>query len=486
MNRFYILLFVVIAFFSNNRLSAQDNTEIDYNNIATLSSVLDSINNSDTYFVAKEIDDLDLLDLISQTSVEHSPLLEYISNNNFYKKDSKTILSLLLGLPLVVSYDNMTGENYSLPKFENKPIFNLSQMPMNEWSDYRYNNKIGLNRLWEFDLAKNVLSTLQRENISIFSKGALDLASIDIAPRIERKDINISDYVERRDVTNMPMDYANLNTTEIVVRNWIPSFQTSVQFAQNYISDNWYKGGTSNLNLYMRNFFSLSYIKDDLNWTSEIETKMNIYNDKPDDYSNYRIADDLLRLASNLGVKAISTLYYSLDFESRTQIFNTYNSDKTVQKAGFLAPINTNIGLGMKYEFKTKSKTKYGRNFSLSMNVAPFSYTFRYSRDSNIDLSAYALTKEKPYFNKFGSTLRVNWTWNLSMNTTWKSRLYFNTSYENIEAEWENTLEMAISRYFSTRIYLNLRYDDAVPASNQWHKRLQINELLSFGISYKI
>jgi len=72
------------------------------------------------------------------------------------------------------------------------------------------------------------------------------------------------------------------------------------------------------------------------------------------------------------------------------------------------------------------------------------------------------------------------------MNLTWTSRLFFNTSYQAIEAEWENTLDMALTRYFSTRFNLNLRYDDAVRPTKAWNRHLQYNELLSFGFNYRL
>lgn len=36
-------------------------------------------------------------------------------------------------------------------------------------------------------------------------------------------------------------------------RYWISAFESAVQFSQNYVSENWYKGGSSNLNLFTKN-----------------------------------------------------------------------------------------------------------------------------------------------------------------------------------------------------------------------------------------
>ena len=133
-----------------------------------------------------------------------------------------------------------------------------------------------------------------------------------------------------------------------------------------------------------------------------------------------------------------------------------------------------------------KSKKVYGRVFDLSVNVAPLSYTFRATTNKAIDLARQGLSLEKPWYQRIGSTVRANWQWRVNMNLTWSSRLYFNTSYHQVEAEWENTLDMALTRFFSTRFNLNLRFDDAVSPASGWNKHLQYNELLSFGFSYRL
>ena len=60
---------------------------------------------------------------------------------------------------------------------------------------------------------------------------------------------------------------------------------------------------------------------------------------------------------------------------------------------------------------------------------------------------------------------------------------YF-TSYHKVEGELENTLNMALTNAFSTRLFVHLRFDDSVPADPKF-KYLQVTELLSFGLNYK-
>lgn len=269
-------------------------------------------------------------------------------------------------------------------------------------------------------------------------------------------------------------------------RHWIPSLESAIQFSQNKVSDNWYKGGASNLNVYMRNYFGLQYVTERVLWNNEIESRLSVYNADRDSLHRYRIADDLFLIRSNYGLKAWNKVYYTLDAELRTQLFKSYRENKTSLQSDLFAPYTINLGLGMKFDYAMKSQRVYGRAFTFSVNVAPLSYTYRATSHASIDLARHGLAPDKLWYQRIGSTVRANWQWKVNLNLTWTSRVYFNTSYESIEAEWENTLDMALTRYFSTRFNLNLRYDDAVGPASGWNKHLQYNELLSFGFSYRL
>ena len=90
---------------------------------------------------------------------------------------------------------------------------------------------------------------------------------------------------------------------------------------------------------------------------------------------------------------------------------------------------------------------------------------------------------KKSIFDK-GSTLTSNMTYDLTKYVTWTSRVKYFTNYSKVEAEFENTLNMSLSQFFSTRLYLHLRYDDGVP-SDPDYKYLQVNEVISFGLNFK-
>ena len=60
-------------------------------------------------------------------------------------------------------------------------------------------------------------------------------------------------------------------------RYWTSKLQSSIQFAQNYISPNWHKGGVSALNLTNRQFFVYNFNKDKVQLTNELDWQTAFY-----------------------------------------------------------------------------------------------------------------------------------------------------------------------------------------------------------------
>ena len=285
-------------------------------------------------------------------------------------------------------------------------------------------------------------------------------------------------------------------------RYWTSNFESTMQFSQNYISPNWNAGGDPNFNMNTRQYFKYDYNKDKVQVTNELEFKLNMNTlpDKTDSIHSYKINDQILRLHSLFGYKAFNKWYYTVDISFNTQVVTNYAQNSNTKLSAFLAPMTFNTGIGMKYELeKTITKARH-RNVKLNVNVAPFSYNYMYSREKgiNMDLKRHGF-KEKDNaselpddVNKYrnsqsqiGSKIESNMTFNINRNVSWTSRFYYFTDYHRITGEFENTFNLQISRFFSTRINLHIRYDDGVAKNEDFNSYLQINELLSFGFNYK-
>jgi hypothetical protein len=273
---------------------------------------------------------------------------------------------------------------------------------------------------------------------------------------------------------------------------WISSLESALKFSENSTSDNWHSGPTKRtiLNIFTKNIIRYNYAKDRIKWDNDLEVKLNFYNAPNDTLRAYKVSDDLLRLHSNFGVKALKKWYYTLDGEFKTQMFSNYQENKTQVQAAFLSPYTFNFGLGMKYDH-TQKYVHPGRSVVLTLNLAPFAYTYMGTVNSNIDLGRHGFPKDnatdeyKRYLSKFGSTIDFNMTVKPTWDVTWKSRFKYFTSYDRVISEFENSLDFAISRYFSTLLYLHIRYDDGVTKVNASDSFFQWSQLMSFGFGYK-
>ena len=273
-------------------------------------------------------------------------------------------------------------------------------------------------------------------------------------------------------------------------RYWTSAFASDIKFSQAYISPNWHKGGSSNFNILARNQLQYNYAKNRMQMKNLIEMNASVYTTSNDSVHNYRFSEDMFRIYSNVGYKAFSKWFYTMDFEFKTPLFTNYQENTKVMQTALLSPFTINLGIGMKYDLARKFKQK-DRSLTTSLNVAPVSFSYMYSVKEAIDLGRHGFPINpttgayENMLSKFGSTLRFDMTVKPNRNVTWKSRIYYFSSYDRIIGEFENSLDLAISRYFSTLINLHFRYDDGVKKIDHFNTFLQTNEVLSFGFSYK-
>lgn len=91
----------------------------------------------------------------------------------------------------------------------------------------------------------------------------------------------------------------------------------------------------------------------------------------------------------------------------------------------------------------------------------------------------------KNVYAKFGSQVDASLTFNINRYTSWTSMFKYFTTYKTVLMEFENTLNLQITRFFSTRIYFKARFDDSVVRTEDFKSYFQFNQLMSFGFNYK-
>ena len=290
-------------------------------------------------------------------------------------------------------------------------------------------------------------------------------------------------------VENIP-DFASVGAPAKHVtkrKYWTVTKSHQFQISEGYVSDNWYKGGVSNLNIQSNQKLTLNYKKGKIQNNNEIRWDLSMFTNPNDTLRETRIGNDLLRSYSDFGIEAGNNWSYSVNLELKTQLFNNYKENTTVKKAAFLSPFFMNVGLlGMKYELFKTSKENKNKDFKLTSDISPLSLKYTYVRDPEaVDPKGYGIPAGKNDTLIIGSMINATFKRNFNKGISFSSRLKCFTDYRKVEFESENELNMAINRYFSTKIYIYFRFDDSKgivrdPKLGYW----QLNQILSFGLNY--
>jgi hypothetical protein len=269
---------------------------------------------------------------------------------------------------------------------------------------------------------------------------------------------------------------------------WQRSGSSLIQFSQTHLSDNWYKGGTGNLNWLSVQNYTANYKKGKTQFNNFVEWKLSFYTNPNDTLRSFRIGDDLIRYYGDFGIRAFNDRwFYSTNVEIKTQLFNNYSENTRDVTTSFLSPIMLNAGLlGMKYQLeKSFPKNKY-KKFSLFTDISLLSIQYTYVMNEDIDPAKFGTKDGDRYVMDLGSTINAKLTINFNREISFSSRFKLFTNYEKTIIESENELNISLNRYFSTRLYFYPRFDDT-PGLVKDEKLgyFQFNELLSFGFNFK-
>ena len=224
---------------------------------------------------------------------------------------------------------------------------------------------------------------------------------------------------------------------------WSLSAEYYMQFLQNYVSSNWYKGGQSNYSMVGGLTVQANYNnKQKVRFDNKLELKLGFQATRDDSLHNMKTSEDLIRYTGKLGLQASNHWYYT-----------DYNVNWLKQR------------------------------LTGSVHLAPIAYNFKYV--DRLSLSTrYGLDEGKHQLNDYGSEINLDLTYKFATNMKWSSRLYFYTTYKRTELEWENTVILQINRFLTTNILLYPRFDDGSKKDNH-HGYWQLKEYCSLGFTFQ-
>ena len=164
--------------------------------------------------------------------------------------------------------------------------------------------------------------------------------------------------------------------------HWRREATLMAQITQNYVTPNWYQGGSSSFAGLGIAKGQISYISDRFTWENFGEWRIGGSTISADSLHKVNTTDDLLRLYTKANYRIVPTLFASISGEIETRLFPTYKSNSNALKSGPFSPFRFNAALGIDW------KPVNG----LSVSVSPLSYKVIHIMDTaRVEVKDYGL-----------------------------------------------------------------------------------------------
>lgn len=306
-------------------------------------------------------------------------------------------------------------------------------------------------------------------------EGELSEKSVDDISKVEAVPTTVN--IAQIAAPVQPEDEPVVNTDVVVVK---PNFWTfkgnySLQFMQNHVSANWYKGGESNYSLLTSVNLNLTYNnKQKVVFENILEMKIGFRSSESDTVNKFKTTDDLIRLTNKLGLRATNHWYYTVMLQSWTQFYHGYRSNQRKVYSDFMSPFQSVFSVGMNYKLEKKK-------IKLSLDLSPVALNY-ISVSRGYLAPSFGIDGGRKSKLTVGSTMTAHFHYQLMPNVSWTSRLYGFTNYKSAQVEWENTFNFTINKFLSSKLFLYPRFDDSRKRKPN-ESYIQFNEWLSVGLN---
>jgi len=264
---------------------------------------------------------------------------------------------------------------------------------------------------------------------------------------------------------------------------WTKGGIVSLTFSQTSLT-NWSGGGDNALSSNaLLNLFA-NYKKGKNSWDNTLVAEYGLLQQGD---NGVRKSLDKFELSTKYGRKNGGYWYYSALMEFKTQLAKGYNYGKDgaadVKVSNIFAPAYIVLSLGMDYK----------PNKHFSAYLSPLTGKLTIVNDKSLsDAGMYGVDKGDHLKREFGALTKFSFNKDVFENVNLKTVLDFFTAYDssfgNIDVNWDLILNMKINEFLTATISTSLKYDDDVDyVDNGENKgpKIQFKELIGIGLSYK-
>lgn len=259
--------------------------------------------------------------------------------------------------------------------------------------------------------------------------------------------------------------------------HWKLSGNNSLNFVQ-ATYNNWAAGGENSIAGAASSSLFLKYNKN----KASFEANLLLAYGQTFQGSKRSKNEDKIDFSSKYGYLAIKNWNYTALISVRTQFDKGYAKypieEGAVYNSKFMAPGFIVLSLGMDY--------KPSSNFSLLLSPISGKLTIVLD-DSLSNIRAFGVPKGEKVNKEFGAFIKTVFTAKLKDNISLRSTFDIFSNLleqpENMDINWELSLDMRISKLISSKITFNYMYDDNFRIGDKG-PRGQFKQVMGLGFSY--
>lgn len=275
--------------------------------------------------------------------------------------------------------------------------------------------------------------------------------------------------------------YAQDDKEELVDGKWNLKGVTGLNLSQTSVS-NWSAGGENSMagTLYLNG--SLVRKSGNWLWSNALALEYGLTNTKS---LGTRKSNDKIDFTTQLGYSTNNKWYYTVmgDFKSQFYKGYDYSTDPKTYISNFFAPAYTNISLGLEY--------RPGTWYSLYLSPLAGKFTFVNS-DYLSSIGAFGVDPGDKFKAELGAYFKARAEKKIMENVSLISTLDLFTAYDssfgNVDVNWDFLINMKINRFLSANVNTTLKYDDDIKSvaddGSLRGPRVQFKEVIGVGFAY--
>lgn len=235
--------------------------------------------------------------------------------------------------------------------------------------------------------------------------------------------------------------------------------------------ENWSSGGDNTLNVRAQIDFKHAFKVNKFSTETNINTRYGLNYIEKKKFKN----EDEFKINLATRWQMHKNWSYSANGTLRSQFMDGYkNKDDKIKRSTFMAPGYLDLSVGITYKKKP-----------LTVLVSPVGGSARFVLDKEMsDLGWHGVEKGKRTKWQAGPSMKINFDDNYWKNVLRiRSEMYSFTNIKtNPNFRWETTIDIKATKFLSTTIYGQLRYDELSKAEKP--KSMQYRYSISVNLSY--